>query len=108
MTTAPAPSQRTSPCAILEGDSLFKESAAIELIVNPTISSATAVGIDLTFTPYMEFTGAQGRVEFVSKLLKSAETLLGEWRQLPDEDIAALRGLHNPERGNSSFRDGSS
>jgi hypothetical protein len=35
----------------LEGDPLFKKSAPIELIVNPTIRSATAAGIDLTFTP---------------------------------------------------------
>jgi hypothetical protein len=71
ITTAPAPSQRSSPCAILEGvplfkrsalegdpfskksasegDPLLKKSAPVELIVNPTIRSATAAGIDLTF-----------------------------------------------------------
>jgi hypothetical protein len=31
------------------GDPLLKKSAPIELIVNPTIRSATAAGIDLTF-----------------------------------------------------------
>jgi hypothetical protein len=37
----------------LEGDSLFKKSAAIELIVKPSIRSAMAAEIDLTFTPYV-------------------------------------------------------
>jgi hypothetical protein len=38
--------------SVLEGDPLLKKSAPIELIVNPTIRSATAPGTDLTFTPY--------------------------------------------------------
>jgi hypothetical protein len=37
----------------LEGGSLFKKSAAIELIVKPSIRSAMAAEIDLTFTPYV-------------------------------------------------------
>jgi hypothetical protein len=84
ITTAPAPSQRTSPCAISEGDPLFKKSgsegdpllkksAAIELIVSPTMRSATAAGIDRTFTSYKRVTGVQSRVEFVSKLLISGD-----------------------------------
>jgi hypothetical protein len=92
MTTAPAPSQRTSPCTILEGDPPFKNDAAIELIaspctilegdppfktdaaveliVKPSIRSAMAVGVDFTFPPIYEFSEPQGRFEFVSKLLK--------------------------------------
>jgi hypothetical protein len=35
----------------LEGDPLLKKSAPIELIVNPTIRSATAPGTDLTSPP---------------------------------------------------------
>jgi hypothetical protein len=34
-----------------EGGPLFKKSAPSELIVNPTIRSAVAAGIDLNFTP---------------------------------------------------------
>jgi hypothetical protein len=33
-----------------EGDPRLKKSAPIELVVNPTIRSATAAGIDLTLT----------------------------------------------------------
>jgi hypothetical protein len=40
-----------------EGDPLLKKSAPVELIVNPTIRSATAAGIDLTFTPYKRVYG---------------------------------------------------
>jgi hypothetical protein len=80
MTTAPAPSQRTSPCAILEGDPPLKNDAAIELIVKPSIRSAMAVGVDFTFPPIYEFTEPQGRFEFVSKLLKKdAEDLKMAW-----------------------------
>src|SRR5262249_22228387 len=91
ITTAPAPSQRSTPCAILEEgpllkggaleggsllkmrvsdvDPLLKKRAPVALIVNPTIRSATLAGIDLTFTlsnAFMEF-----KVEFVSKLLRA-------------------------------------
>jgi hypothetical protein len=56
-----------------EGDPLLKKSAAIELIVSPTMRSATAAGIDRTFTSYKRVTGVQSRVEFVSKLLISGD-----------------------------------
>jgi hypothetical protein len=86
ITTAPAPSQRSTPCVILgegpllkggaleggsllkrrvsEVDPLLKKRAPIELIVNPTIRNATAAGIDLTFTLYKRFYGIQGRICF--------------------------------------------
>jgi hypothetical protein len=92
ITTAPAPSQRSTPSSILgegsllrwgtlegsslskmrvsEVDPLLKKRAPIELIVNPTISSATVEGIDLTFTPNKRFT--EFKVECVSKLLMLA------------------------------------
>jgi hypothetical protein len=47
-----------------EEDSLLKKSAPIELIVNPTISSATAAGIDLTFTPYKRLYRSSRRICF--------------------------------------------
>jgi hypothetical protein len=42
----------------LEGDSPFKNGAAIELIVKPSIRSAMAAEIDLTFTPYVRIQGS--------------------------------------------------
>jgi hypothetical protein len=50
--------------SVSEGDPLFKKSAPIELIVNPTIRSATAAGIDLTFTPYKRVYGSSRRICF--------------------------------------------
>ena len=55
---------------VSEVDPLLKKRAPIELIVNPTIRSATPAGIDLTFTPYKRFT--EFKVECVSKLLMLA------------------------------------
>jgi hypothetical protein len=75
--------------SVSEADPLFKKSAPIELIVNPTIRSATAAGIDLTFTPLQNaFTGVH--VEFVSKLL----ILAGR----PSKTVSIVRA-HAPSRG---------
>jgi len=50
--------------SVSEGDPLLKKSAPIELIVNPTIRSATAAGIDLTFTPYKRLYRSSRRICF--------------------------------------------
>jgi hypothetical protein len=49
---------------VSEVDPLLKKRAPIELIVNPTIRSVTAAGIDLTCTPYKRFYGIQSRICF--------------------------------------------
>jgi hypothetical protein len=44
--------------SVSEGDSFLKKRAPIELIVSPTIRSATTAGVDLTFTTYKRVYGS--------------------------------------------------
>jgi len=68
----------------LKGGPPFEKSVAIELIVKPSTRNAMAAGIDLISALMYDFKETQGRVEFVSKLLKRSAKVSAIQKRWPD------------------------